>query len=282
MVDRSATYGVRVSALADFLAPDGYRQPGLLSVARELTFAAEGGRALGRALADQRVLRATPYVRRSPQRATEPVLLVPGFLAGDYSLGLLGSTLRRHGYRTYRSHIRTNVSCLRSNAALLERRLEAIATRRQSRVRIVGHSLGGMLARGLAVRRPDLVSGIITMGSPMMAPGTAHPLLLSAADGLVRLSRAGLPGLMNESCVGGDCAREVWSESRSPIPDGVDFTCLWSRGDGLVDPDSCVDPLSEAVEVHASHLGMAIDPRVADVVLARLALTRSPGIAHSA
>ena len=42
---------------------------------------------------------------------------------------------------------------------------------------IVGHSLGGMLARGLAVRRPDLVSGIITMGSPMLAPGAHHLVL---------------------------------------------------------------------------------------------------------
>ena len=56
-------------------------------------------------------------------------------------------------------------------------------------MRIFGHSLGGMLARGLAVRRPDLVAGVITMGSPMLAPGTSHPVLLTAADVLVRTMR---------------------------------------------------------------------------------------------
>ncbi|MDN5896946.1 MAG: alpha/beta hydrolase [Nocardioides sp.] len=259
-----------MGTLADFLAPEGYRQPGALSLVKELRFPSEAGRAFHRALVDQRENLATPYVRRVPLRATEPVLLVPGFLAGDYSLRLMGNTLRRHGFRTYRSHIHTNVSCLMTNAALLERRLEAIATRRQSRVRIVGHSLGGLLARALAVRRPDLVSGIVTLGSPMMAPGTAHPVLLGAADVLVRLSRAGVPGLMNESCVAGDCAREGWEESRRAMPQGVGFTCLYSRGDGMVDPESCVDPLSEAVEVRASHLGMVVDPRVADIVVSHL------------
>ncbi|WP_067431620.1 esterase/lipase family protein [Nocardioides jensenii] len=262
------------NALADFLAPEGYQQPGILSLGRELTFWPEAGRAVVRSMADKRELFGTPYVSRSPQRSVEPVLLVPGFLAGDYTLRLMAHTLRRHGYRTYRSHISTNVSCLMTNAAQLERRIEAIATKRESRVRIVGHSLGGMIARGLAVRRPDLISGIITMGSPMMAPGTSHPLLLSAADLLVRLSRMGVPGLMNESCVSGDCARSAWEESRQPIPHGVDFTCIWSAGDGLVDPASCVDPLSRPIEVHASHLGMAIDPRVTDHVVAELAAQR--------
>ena len=258
------------TSLAPFLAPEGYQQPGLLSLGKEITFAREGGRAALRAVADQRDRLATPYARRAPARATEPVLLVPGFLAGDWSLRLMSATLRKRGFRTYRSHIRTNVACMASNAALLERRLEAIATRRESRVRIVGHSLGGMLARGLAVRRPDLVSGVITMGSPIMAPGTSHVVLLTAADTLVRLSRAGVPGLMSEDCVAGACARTTWEEARSALLPGIDLTCLYSRGDGLVDWRSCIDPLSRPVEVMASHIGMAIDPRVVDIVVAAL------------
>lgn len=258
------------TSLAPFLAPEGYRQPGLLRLARELTVVPEGGRAALRAVADRRDLLATPYAGRAPARATEPVLLVPGFLAGDWSLRVMAATLRRHGYRTYRSTIRTNVACMAENALLLERRLESIAARRESRVRIVGHSLGGMLARGLAVRRPDLVAGVITMGSPMLAPGTSHPVLLTAADVLVRLSRAGVPGLMSEDCVAGDCARTTFEESRQPVPSGVSLTCVYSRGDGMVDWRSCVDPLARPVEVRASHLGMAVDPRVVDVVVAEL------------
>ncbi len=258
------------TSLAPFLAPEGFRQPGLLSLAKELTLVPESGRAALRAVSDQRDLLATPYAGRAPARATEPVLLVPGFLAGDWSLRLMASTLRRRGFRTYRSHIRSNVACMAVNAALLERRLEAIATKRESRVRIVGHSLGGMLARGLAVRRPDLVSGVITMGSPLLAPGTSHPVLLTAADTLVRLSRAGVPNLMSEDCVAGACARASFEESRTPLLPGIDLTCLYSRGDGMVDWRSCIDPLARPFEVFASHLGMAIDPRVLDIVVGQL------------
>lgn len=256
--------------LAAFLAPEGFTQPRYLHLARELALGGEVGRAGWSAVAARRTRRGTPYAARAAPRAGDPVLLVPGFLAGDYSLRLLGRALRDGGFRTYRSRIRTNVSCLMDNALLLERRLEAIAARRDRRVQIVGHSLGGMLARGLAVRRPDLVSAVVTMGSPMMAPGTAHPVLLGAADLLVRLSRAGVPGLMSEDCVGGDCARSAWEESRLPVPDEVAFTTIYSRGDGLVDWRSCIDPTATAVEVRASHIGMAVDPRVAAVVIAAL------------
>ena len=112
-----------------------------------------------------------------------------------------------------------------------------------------------MLARGLAVRRPDLISGIVTMGSPMLAPGAHHVLLTTGVDVLVRLSRAGVPGLMSEECVAGSCARQSFDESRQPLPAGVSFTAIYSRRDGIVDWRACVDPEAHAVEVTASHVG---------------------------
>jgi hypothetical protein len=123
-----------------------------------------------------------------------------------------------------------------------------------------------MLARGVAVRRPDLVSNVITMGSPMLAPGAHHVSLSASVDLLVRLSRAGVPGLMSEDCVRGDCARQSFGESRQPVPAGVGFTAIYSRRDGIVDWRACVDPSAVPVEVAASHVGMAFDPRVIDVV----------------
>ena len=73
----------------------------------------------------------------------------------------------------------------------------------------------------------------------------------------------------------GACARQSFEESREPLPDGVAFTAIYSRRDGIVDWRACVDP-GHAVEVRASHLGMAVDPRVIDQVRPALGAGR-PG-----
>ncbi|MBC9734934.1 esterase/lipase family protein [Nocardioides marmotae] len=258
------------STMGAFLLPEGFAPPPLVALVREGSVLGEAGRYALRSRTERRTRRATPYVGRVPVRVADPVLLVPGFLAGDTSLSFMGRALRAQGFRTYRSAIRANIGCTLDAAGQLEARLESIAARRGSRVQIVGHSLGGMLARGVAVRRPDLVSGIITMGSPMMAPGAHHGVLTRSVDVLVRLNRAGLAGLMSEDCVAGACARQSFEESRLPLAEDVGFTAIYSKRDGIVDWRACVDPVAEAVEVTASHVGMAVDPRVIDHVLGAL------------
>lgn len=255
--------------VAVFLTPEGFSQPSASAVLREGSVVAEVGRYAVQALSSRGARRRTPYASR-PARASEPVLLVPGFLAGDSSLGLMSRSLREHGYRTYRADIRANVGCTLAAAAQLEERLEELAQRRGSRVRIVGHSLGGMLARGVAARRPDLVAGIVTLGSPMLAPGAHHVSLARSVDLLVRLNRAGLRNLMAEDCVAGECAQESFSQARAALPEEVDFTAIYSRRDGIVDWRACVDPAAHAVEVRSSHLGMAFDPAVIEAVSAAL------------
>src|SRR5262245_7053922 len=95
----------------------------------------EAGPATGR--------RASSRVSRRPGDvgAGQPVLLIPGFLAGDATLRPLARELRRSGFRTYRSAIYANISCTVRTARLVEERLESIVERRGARVRIVGHSL---------------------------------------------------------------------------------------------------------------------------------------------
>jgi len=249
-------------ALAAFLLPDGFAKPPVRSVLNEASVVTEAGRYALASREARRARRATPYTGRRVARSADPVLLVPGFLAGDGTLAFMARSLRQEGFRTYRSHIHANVGCTLNAAAQLETRLESIAVRRGARVQVVGHSLGGMLARGLAVRRPDLISGIVTLGSPMLAPGAHHGILGLGVEMLVRLSRAGLPGLMSADCVGGECARQSWDESRRPLPDDVAFTAIYSKRDGICDWRACVDPAATAVEVTASHVGMAVDPRV--------------------
>ncbi|MCW2834357.1 MAG: hypothetical protein JWN68_2310 [Nocardioides sp.] len=263
----NATFaGVTPTTLADFLLPDGFGRPRMHAVLGEGWVVAEAGRYAWDVMSQRRDRRHTPYAHRAPARWDEPVLLVPGFMAGDGSLALMRRTLQQQGVRTYRSHIRSNVGCTIDVAAQMEMRLESVAQRRGSKVRIVGHSLGGMLARGVAARRPDLVSGLVTLGSPMLAPGAHHVSLCASVAMLVRLSRAGFGGLMSEDCVAGACARQSFDDGRLSLAPSVDFTALYSKRDGIVDWRACIDPGAKAVEVRASHIGMAVDPRVIAVV----------------
>ena len=245
---------------APFLLPEGYAAPGPAAVLRELRVVGEAGRA---------------GVHRPTEAFAEvggdrPVVLVPGFLAGDASLRLLAGRLRASGFRTYRSAIYANVSCTARTARFLETRLESVAERRGARVQVVGHSLGGMLARVVAGRRPDLVSGVVTLGSPVLAPGAHHLVLASQVAAMVALSRLGVPQVMTADCVRGVCARDSFDELRAALPAGVDYTAVYSRRDGVVDWRACLDPDAECVEVPSSHCGMAVDPRSADVVVTAL------------
>jgi triacylglycerol lipase len=195
---------------------------------------------------------------------------VPGFMAGDATLKAMAMFLRHQGFRTYRSQIHVNVGCTREAADRLERRIEAIATKRGRKVTVVGHSLGGMLARGLASRRPDLVEGIVSMGSPVLAPGAIHKILAWDAEMLARLTRVGFRGMMSADCFGGECARLSFEESHLPIDPDLAFTAIYSKRDGIVDWRACLDPAAQHVEVRTSHVGMAVDPIVMDHVLTAL------------
>ena len=260
------------SPLADFLVPDGFAGPrGLRALAREGSVVLEAARYRRHAATTRATARSVPYASRTTHGAVgDPVMLVPGFLAGDYTLTWMSRHLKQLGHRVYRTGIRANVGCLEEGTTALERRLEHIADRRERKVAIIGHSLGGMMARGLAARRPDLVAGIVTMGSPMLAPGAAHDVLIAQVALLRHLQRLGLARLMGDDCTTGDCALRMWEESRRPLPEGFPFTAIYSKRDGITDWRACIDPAGVAREVRTSHIGMALDPEVIEVVVEAL------------
>ncbi|MGH2846192.1 MAG: esterase/lipase family protein, partial [Thermoleophilaceae bacterium] len=190
-----------------------------------------------------------------------PVLLIPGFLAGDGSLGLMAGWLRRAGYRATRAGMRANVDCSAAALERLERRLDWVVQEQCSRAVVIGQSRGGSLAKVLARRRPDLVAGIVTLGSPQVDPLAVHPLVRLHVEAVGRLGSLGAPGLFKRSCLEGDCCAEFWEHLAAPLPRGVGSVSVYSKSDGIVDWRSCLDPgVDEHVEIAASHLGMAVSP----------------------
>jgi pimeloyl-ACP methyl ester carboxylesterase len=265
------------SPLGSFLCPPGYAGPsGLRAIAREGSAVAEAARFVRRRAHDRRQHRGVPYALRAPEQGNgAPVVLVPGFMAGDGTLGLMSRHLRGLGYRTYRSLIHANIGCTQEAGDGLERRIEEIVIKRGRKVTIVGHSLGGLMARGLAGRRPDLVDGIVTLGSPILAPGAAHPLLLLDLKLLTKLQRAGIGRVMGQDCTSGECARLSWEQAQVRLPRELMFTSVYSKRDGIIDWRSCLDPQAKTIEVTTSHLGMAFEPTVLDIVTDALAASRA-------
>jgi hypothetical protein len=46
------------------------------------------------------------------------------------------------------------------------------------------------------------------------------------------------------------------------LPDGVRAVSIYSRSDGIVSWEMCLDPSAEHVEVDSSHTGMAVNAQV--------------------
>jgi len=197
-----------------------------------------------------------------PDGGGRPVLLIPGFLAGDSSMTTMTRWLRENGYRTRRAGIRANVGCSEDYLGRLEERLEQLHATTGQRVAIIGQSRGGVFARALAVRRPDLVCGIATLGAPTVRQLSAHPFVLAQVLVVGALGTGRVPGMFRVSCLRGACCERFRADLANAFPPDVGYTALYSKTDGVVDWRACLDPAAEQIEVRASHLGMGLNAEV--------------------
>lgn len=202
------------------------------------------------------------------------VVLVPGFLASDWYLFEIHAWLDRIGYRAEMSRVGRNAECLDIIADRLFATMEAARAATGRPVHLVGHSLGGMLARSAAARRPDLVASVATLGSPFRGV-RGHPLVLFAS-GRVRArlqqSREDRP-----QCYTGFCGCPAVDGLMAPFPSSIPQIAVYSRTDGIVDWRYCVsgDPATD-FEVSGTHIGLVVNPAVYRILAAHLAAHPAP------
>ncbi len=218
----------------------------------ELRYSAE----LARLLADRSL-----HVRRRA-RYVQPVLLIPGFMAGDGSLAMLRHWLRRRGHRVYMSGMWANVDCAGRATERLQARLAPIAEERGGPVFVIGQSRGGSLARALAVRQPQYVSGLVMLGSPVCDPLAVSQSVLRTVRLVARLGDLGVPGMLSTGCHDGACCAAFSRDLSAPLDPHITAVAVHSRSDGIVDWRSCLDPHATPVEVDSSHCGMSVHSEV--------------------
>ncbi|MFF5446044.1 esterase/lipase family protein [Streptomyces sp. NPDC012888] len=187
-----------------------------------------------------------------------PVLLLHGFSDNRSVFVLLRRALGAGGRRVEAYNYSPLTVDLRAAAQLLGRRVEELcAGSGQDRVDLVGHSLGGLVARYYVQRLGGdaRVRTLVTLGTPH-AGTTVAPFL--DAHPLVRQMRPG---------------SAVLAELAAPAP-GCRTRCVafWSEFDELMAPTASAridhpDLISENVQVTGiGHLALAVHPAVIEAV----------------
>jgi len=199
------------------------------------------------------------------------VMLIPGFMAGDSSLIPLANFLHRRGHRTIFGGIVSNSDCPRDTVRSLSSRLLQARERFAQRIVVIGQSLGGVYARELARIHPDAVERVITLGAPIRQPRDAANVAVQAVARSMAMLRGRADGCLSESCRCGMMINDI-------APIGVPITVLYSRSDGIVHWQSCIDHSElrtvENVEIPGSHCGMGINVSAYRIIADRLALPR--------
>ena len=187
------------------------------------------------------------------------VVVVPGFTGTDGYLAPMRNWLSRIGYRPYASGVGHNANCLEQLGDRLANTLDSAAADTGRRVHLVGHSLGGVLSRGVACLRPDLVASVTTMGTPIRGV-RSHPLVMRLAD-VVRRSTLEQGEGRDPRCFSGDCRCDIVRAVQSVFPQDMPQLAIFTRRDGVVAwrYTRLHDPARNA-EVPGTHSGLAANP----------------------
>ncbi len=212
-------------------------------------------------------LRMSPVFRGVgiPRGDGAAAIVIPGFMGSDQYLSDMNAWLKRINYTPYLSGIGRNAECPDILSTRLHETIDKAYEETGARVHLIGHSLGGVLARGCAVRWPDKVASVTTMASPFRGV-RVHPFVLQTAylvRGRIAERRSrGPQGMPN--CYSGSCTCEFLAALRSEFPDNVPQIAIYTKSDGVVDWRCCINEMGDGsdIEVPGTHIGLAFNPQV--------------------
>ncbi|MBL8306266.1 MAG: alpha/beta hydrolase [Rubrivivax sp.] len=201
------------------------------------------------------MLAASPWLNKLPVGDGHPVIVFPGLGASDITTAPLRNFLQQRGYTAYPWHQGFNFGPRHGVLERCREQLAQVATRHRERASLIGWSLGGLYARELAKEQPDHVRCVITLGTPF----SGHPRATNAWRFF--------------ELVSGQATHdpELLAQLRQPPP--CPTTSIYSKTDGVVAWKCSLNdaaPLTENIEVHASHVGMGMNPLALYAIADRL------------
>ncbi len=216
------------------------------------------------------LLPADRYLKQLGGGRGEPVMVLPGFAADDRSTTILRKYLNSWGYDARPWGIGQNlnpremtdtqstITQIEDNLEVLADLLQQLKAETGEKVALIGWSLGGIVSRQLASRYPELVSKVITMGTPFgdFRSTVVYPLLQRWLKSEVSVEDI-----------------ETWNALTSAPLGDVPMTVIYSNSDGFVPPDNARDAqanLIEFIEVVCSHIGFGVHPVVFKLLSERL------------
>lgn len=198
----------------------------------------------------------SPWLSKMPSGDGHAVLVFPGLGANDMSTLALRRFLKQHNHQAYGWEQGFNLGPRDGVLEGCRARIEALHKKHGGKISLIGWSLGGIYAREMAKEVPDLVRCVITLGTPF----TGHPMATNAWR-FYKLVSGQHPH-----------DEALLAEVRKPPP--VPTTSIYSKTDGVVAWQCSINPArhahTENIEVHASHIGMGMNPMAMYAIADRL------------
>lgn len=193
---------------------------------------------------------------RSAAKGAPPVMVLPGFMSGDWATGRLREALDQAGYAAFPWGLGWNLGATADLLSRIDSRVDAIMAETGQPAALVGWSLGGVFAREYAKFHPEKIARVISLGSPF--------------SGSLRANRA----WRLYHLVAGHAVENPPLDRHPAVRPDVPTFALWSARDGIVAADCARGTAMESdcqIQVDCTHIGFVSSSAAITAILTALA-----------